>query len=111
MAVNKFINVDLDWAELQLKSWRAYIDANPFDKMEDRITPKETKNGGVIPVTSASIEAQQKNCRETIKDYLMLLEVVKRLRLEETEKETSTYGSTRVSPRLRAKSDISNDDE
>lgn len=98
---NKFINVKLDWALAQLESWRTYIDAHPFEKMEDRIRFKETKGGGLMPVVIASIEAQQKNSRDMMKDYLSLLEVVKKLKAEETEKEEETYGDTVVSPRMK----------
>ena len=39
MAIKKvtYIGDDLDWAEERLMSLRAYIDANPIDKLKDRI--------------------------------------------------------------------------
>lgn len=98
---NKYTNVELDWAERKLKEWMTFVDANPFHKMEDRITLKETKNGGFIPVTAATIEQQQKNIRDTIKDYLMLLEVVENLRTkEEMKANNSTYGNVKESIRM-----------
>ncbi len=84
---NKFINPELEWAEEQLESWKAYVSANPFEKMEDRVKWKETKAGGMLPIVIASIESQQKNIRDTMKDYLALLEVVDRLRQQEAKKE------------------------
>jgi hypothetical protein len=98
---NKFTTVELDWAERKLAEWMTFVDANPFHTMTDRITLKETKNGGFIPVTSASIEQQQKNIRETIKDYLLLLAVVEDLRTKEEAKSTkSTYGNVSESIRM-----------
>lgn len=93
MAVkNKFINVELDWAETRLETWKEYIDKNPFSNMEDRIKWKETKNGGMMPMVVASIESQQKNIRDTMKDYLSLLEIVDRLREQESKKEELRKG-------------------
>jgi len=54
-----FINAELDWAEQQLQSWKAYVDANPL---------------------------QGKFIQETMKNYLALLEVVEKLREKEEAK-------------------------
>lgn len=89
---NKFINVELSWAKDQLATWKNYVDANPFEIMIDRLSYKETKNGGIIPTIVASIEAQQKNIRETIKDYLLLLEVVKKLEFDEEQESNRRKG-------------------
>lgn len=89
---NKFINVELEWAESQLATWKGYIDKNPFQDMKDRISWKETKSGGSIPMVVASIESQQKNIRDTMKDYLSLLEIVDRLRTAEKAKEEMRKG-------------------
>lgn len=89
---NKFIKVELDWAELQLETWKNYIDKHPFETMEDRVKWKETKNGGALPIVIASIESQQKNIRDTMKDYLSLLEIVDRLRSAEQAKEDMRKG-------------------
>ena len=32
-----YINTELDWAEQQLTSWKAYVDANPLHELKDRI--------------------------------------------------------------------------
>ena len=44
MALNKttYINAELDWAETQLSSWKAYVDANPLHELKDRIEWKPT---------------------------------------------------------------------
>ncbi len=83
---NNYITTELDWAEEQLKSWKAYVDANPLDKLKDRIENKPTARGGIIPMVVASIEQQGKFIQDTMKNYLALLEVVNNLREKEEAK-------------------------
>ena len=83
---NTYINAELDWAEEQLKSWKAYVDANPLHELKDRIEWKPTAKGGMLPMVIASIEAQGKFIQETMKNYLALLEVVEKLREKEEAK-------------------------
>ena len=71
-----YINTELEWAEAQLKSWKAYVDANPLHELKDRIEWKPTAKGGMLPMVIASIEAQGKFVQETMKNYLALVEVV-----------------------------------
>jgi hypothetical protein len=89
-----FIDVELDFAEEQLSSWKAYVDANPMHTLKDRISFKETKNGGMIPMVVASIEQQGKFLQETMKNYLALLKEVNVMReAEEAKKEARGSGS------------------
>lgn len=81
-----FVNAELDWAEQQLQSWKAYVDANPIHQLKDRIEWKPTAKGGMLPMVIASIEAQGKFIQETMKNYLALLEVVEKLREKEAAK-------------------------
>lgn len=81
-----YINAELDWAEEQLTSWKAYVDANPMHKLVDRIEWKPTSKGGMLPMVIASIEQQGKFIQETMKNYLALLEVVDKLREKEEAK-------------------------
>jgi hypothetical protein len=81
-----FINAELEWAEQQLQSWKAYVDANPLHELKDRIEWKPTAKGGMLPMVIASIEAQGKFIQETMKNYLALLEVVEKLREKEEAK-------------------------
>lgn len=81
-----YVNAELDWAEEQLKSWKAYVDANPLHELKDRIEWKPTAKGGMLPMVIASIEAQGKFIQETMKNYLALLEVVEKLREKEVAK-------------------------
>ena len=99
---NKFDNVELDWAERQLKTWQAYTDAHPFELMSDRTKLRPTKGGGTVLEVVATIEAQQKNIRDMMKDYLALYEVVKRLRKIDDEKGPETgRGGEVVPPRIQ----------
>jgi hypothetical protein len=88
-----YINAELDWAEQQLTSWKAYVDANPLHELKDRIEWKPTSKGGMLPMVIASIEAQGKFIQETMKNYLALLEVVDKLRkIEEAKVEVRGKG-------------------
>lgn len=88
-----YISVELDWAEQQLQSWKAYVDANPLHTLKDRIEWKPTSKGGMLPMVIASIEAQGKFLQETMKNYLALLEVVDKLRkIEEAKVEVRGNG-------------------
>ena len=101
MAVkNKFESVELEWAETQLKTWQAYVDANPFDKMQDRTKLQATRTGGAILVVVATVEAQQKNIRDTMKDYLSLYEIVKRLRKVEDDTPSTGRGGEAIPVRM-----------
>ena len=88
MAVKKntYITAELEWAEVQLESWKTYVDEHPLHTMKDRIEWKPTAKGGMLPMVIASIEAQGKFIQETMKNYLALLEVVDRLREKEEAK-------------------------
>jgi len=83
---NSYISTELDWAEVQLESWKAYIDANPIDKLQHDIQWKTTKTGGAMPMVIASIQQQIKCIQDTMTRYLQLLEVVDKLREKEEEK-------------------------
>lgn len=95
---NNYITAELDWAEEQLASWKAFVDANPMHQLKDRLSYKETKGGGVIPMVVASIEQQGKFLQDTIKNYLALLEVVDKLREAEELKKEKVRGSEELSP-------------
>lgn len=99
MATKKdvFINTELDWAEEQLASWKAYVDANPLHTLKDRIEWKPTAKGGLLPMVIASIETQGKFIQETMKNYLQLLEVVDKLREREQSK-IETRGKVEIGP-------------
>jgi len=95
-----FIDIELEWAEQQLKSWKEYVDANPIHTLKDRIEKKPTSRGGYIPMVIASIEQQGKFIQETMKNYLALLKEVDNMRaVEEAKKEAR--GSSVVPERMK----------
>jgi hypothetical protein len=81
-----FIDIELLWAEEQLKSWKAYVDANPLHLLKDRIEWKPVARGGTMPMVIASIEQQGKFIQETMKNYLALLKEVDSMRTAEAVK-------------------------
>ena len=93
---NKFITIELDLAEEQLSIYKKWLLDNPYDSFEDRIQCKETKSGGTLPLTIATKEAQQKNHRETLKDFLSLSEVINKLREAEDKVKVLMRGDTEV---------------
>lgn len=99
MATKKssFINAELEWAEQQLVTWKAYVDTNPLHELRDRMSFKETKNGGMIPMVVASIEQQGKFIQDTMKNYLQLLAEVDKMRTIEDAKKTEARGGQDVS--------------
>jgi hypothetical protein len=95
MALKKttYITAELEWAEVQLTNWKAYVDANPLPELKDRIQWKETK-GGAVPMVVATVETQGKFVQETMKNFLALLEQVEKLRESEEKKDKARGGST-----------------
>lgn len=83
---NSYIQFELDWLQEKANQLKAYVDANPFDKLDDRIRLKETSRGGVIPVLAASIETQIKSLTQALKDYAQIIEVIDNLREKEEAK-------------------------
>ncbi len=102
MALTKttYIDVELKWAEEQLISWKAYVDANPLHTLKDRIEYKPTAKGGLMPMVIASIEAQGKFVQETMKNYLALLKEVDAMREKEVAKKEAR-GSASVPHRMQ----------
>jgi hypothetical protein len=99
MAVRKttYIDVELDWAETQLASWKQYVDANPLHELKDRIEWKPTAKGGMLPMVIASIESQGKFVQETMKNYLSLLKEVDVMREKQEAKKVETRGGAELS--------------
>lgn len=83
---NSFVSADLDWAEVQLATWKNYIDANPIHELKERIVWKEVRGGGQMPIVSETIGQQIKTLTDLMTKYLQLLEVVDQLREKEAVK-------------------------
>lgn len=100
MATKKvnYIEMELEWLEMKAEELRAYCDANPVTKLTDRIAYKETRGGGVMPMVIATIEQQIKSIRETLQDYIKIIEAVEKLREKEVTKKTLTRGDQELTP-------------
>ena len=83
-----------------MTEWRAYIDNNPINGLKDRIEWKPTAKGGTMPMVIASQESQIKSLRDTMKEYLALLEVVDRLR-EKEEQKAEARGSQEINGKMK----------
>jgi hypothetical protein len=94
-----YIFTELEWAEEKLGEWREYVDKNPLSTLKDRVEWKPTSKGGSIPMVIASIEQQIKSVRDTMKEYLALLEVVDKLR-EKEEAKLEVRGSQEVNGKM-----------
>lgn len=93
-----FIDVELEWAEAQLATWKEYVDSNPLHQLKDRIEWKPTARGGTMPMVVASIEQQGKFIQDTMKNYLSLLKEVDMMREKEQLKKTAVRGEQALSP-------------
>lgn len=80
------IEYELEFLEIKLKELKAYIEANPFTSLADRMAYKETRNGGVIPICIANKEAQRKDLTQALKDYAEILRTVDSMREQEKQK-------------------------
>lgn len=95
-----YVSAELEWAESKLAEWRDYVDKNPIAELKDRIEWKPTSKGGSIPMVIASIESQIKSLRDTMKEYLALLEVVDKLR-EKEEAKLEARGSQEINGKMK----------
>jgi hypothetical protein len=95
-----YVSAELEWAESKLAEWRDYVDKNPIAELKDRIEWKPTSKGGAIPMVIASIESQIKSLRDTMKEYLALLEVVDKLR-EKEEAKLEARGSQEINGKMK----------
>jgi hypothetical protein len=95
-----YVSAELEWAEAKLAEWRAYIDNNPINTLKDRIEWKPTSKGGTMPMVIASIESQIKSLRDTMKEYLALLDVVDKLR-EKEEAKQEARGSQEINGKMK----------
>ena len=80
---NSYIELELEWLERRAEDLKAYVEKNPIEGLKDRIEWKQTKSGGAMPMVIASIEAQVKSIRGTLKDYVQLCEAIDKLREKE----------------------------
>lgn len=88
-----YILEEINWAETKLLEWKEYVDGNPIARLRDRIHMKQTKTGS-MPMIVASIEQQIKCLRDTMKEYIVLLETVNKMRKAEEFKKKEMRGGS-----------------
>lgn len=100
MAVKKtnYIEMELNWLEGKAEELRSYCDTNPLTGLIDRMAYKETRGGGSIPMCIATIEQQIKSIRDTLQDYIKIIEAIDKLREKEETKKISARGDQELSP-------------
>lgn len=96
-----YIEAEISWANEKLQQWKEYVDSNPLATLTDRIAYKQMKGGGTMPMVVANIESQIKCIRDTMKEYLVLLEQVNKMRQVEESKQKEARGSSNVPAAMR----------
>jgi hypothetical protein len=86
---NTFIDMDLKWLEQKAKELKEYCDSPPISQLQDRI---------VSGKTMATIEEQVTSRRNTLKDYLQIVEAIDKLKEIENSKKVATRGDAELSP-------------
>jgi hypothetical protein len=94
MAVKKntYIDQELLWLERKANELRQYVDDRPFNELKDRMHYKETKNGGAMPMISATIESQLSALTKALKEYADIIKVIGDMREQEAKKEELRKG-------------------
>lgn len=93
-----YIEMELEWLEMKAEELRSYCDSNPISALVDRMAYKETRGGGVMPMIISTKEAQIKSIRETLQDYIKIIEAIEKLREKEATKKMITRGDQELSP-------------
>jgi hypothetical protein len=83
-----FIDVELQWAEEQLATWKQYIDDHPIENLVHETVGK----------TVVTIQVQGKFIQETMKNYLALLKEVDSMRKAEDLKKNAVRGDQALTP-------------
>lgn len=90
---NKYTTMNLEFAELQLSSYKNWLEANPYDKIDDRKELQlNKKTGGSFMTTVQTKEVIQKAHREATKDYLLLCEILEKLRAADAQQKKLARG-------------------
>lgn len=85
---NSYIEMELEWLEKKASEIREYCD-QPIHKINDR------KEGMRVIAKKEDII---KSIRETLKDYILIIEAIDKLRDKEASKGPSVRGDQELSP-------------
>jgi hypothetical protein len=81
-STNKYIGHELAWLEEKAHDIVKYIEDNPYNEMVDRKIAL-VSNGRTSEKVTATIEVQHKDYRESLKDYGLLMDIIKKLKESE----------------------------
>jgi len=101
---NSYIEEELTWLERKAEQIKQYVDHPPISGLTDRIEKLITSTGIVEKVT-ATIEAQIKSKRESLKDYALIIEAIDKLREREETKQKTAKGDAEIPYRMRRDGD------
>lgn len=97
---NTYIEEELEWLEKRAADIKADIDANPYNKIEERIVTLMGAKGPADKVV-ATKDAQQKAQREALKDYTLIVEAIGKLREKEEQKQLLARGGHEIPHRMK----------
>ena len=93
-----YIQYELEFLEKKAEELKAYVEAHPFNEVKDRLSYKETRNGGMIPMVIASIEQQINSLTKSLKDYSDIIKTIGEMREKEEAKKMTSKGDQDVTP-------------
>lgn len=96
-----YILEELDWLETKIKDMRAFVDNRPFEKLTDRTEVVMSAKGTPVIKITATIEAQVRELRATLKDFISMLADVNRLRQERAETQIEIRGGGEISGMMK----------
>ena len=97
---NSYIEEELTWLERKAEQIKQYVDHPPISGLTDRIE-KLITGAGVVEKVTATIEAQIKSKRESLKDYAQIIEAIDKLREKEAAKKVTAKGDSEIPYRMR----------
>lgn len=103
-----YIDMELEWLESKAQELRDYCDNNKITDLVDRVQYKETRGGGVMPMVVATIEQQIKSLRETLQDYIKIIDAINKQREVEAAKKTAARGDQKLTPFEEGKFNVRN---
>jgi hypothetical protein len=101
MATSKtnYVELELEWLENKAEDLKKYVDTNPINELKDRVNYKTVKGGGQIPIISSTIEQQIKSIRDTLQDYIKIIDAISKLReKDESAKKINARGNQTLTP-------------
>jgi hypothetical protein len=103
MAKQSYIIEDLEWLDAKLKSLRDYVDNNPFETLEDRLETVMSAKGTPVIKIIARKEDQIKEIRACLKEYIIMLADLNKLREARAVSDMELRGGGSINGMMKAK--------